>query len=263
MADLKDEIAALRNEVERLKAIEAIRRNMYIYTLLMDFALYEQVLELFTEDATVEVGGRGVYVGPEQRRKLWMEIWGPAYGGANNMLDAGTIIWHHAFSGIVEVSDDLKTATSRFKYDGAVGKYGIGWTSKQYGNYFLEWRRDDNGVWWISKLHLAFFAMAAGGDFIENLSYGGRVSHDIPPDRPMTFHHPFPEVTTHPWQFNHPTTGKPLPEYVRPERFWRGNVPAEHGAPNSGEIIPEGDAEIRELAAKSGIVGDRTMFSRK
>lgn len=242
-AAVERRLRALEDEVDRLRAIEAVRRNVYIYTYLMDFALYDDVLDMVADDAeSAEVGRRGVYVGKESMRTLWKDVLGRFYGGDRSRLHPGYLLYHHALSGVIDISEDRRTARTRFKYIGQTAEVGRGWVASQYGTYYLDWKRDDEDRWWLTKLFLPYLANSSTGDLVDGFNYGGGPDAEFPPDRPTTFHRPYPDVATPPWTFPHPTTGRPITAYDRAERYWHDVHSAQ-----AGEVDEAGVERIREF----------------
>ena len=67
-------IENLRKRIQALEDLEAIKKLHQKYINLMDNLMYEEVLDLFTEDASVEVRNLGVKKGREQLREIYIDV---------------------------------------------------------------------------------------------------------------------------------------------------------------------------------------------
>ncbi len=230
---LERKVEMLEHKVGVQEDIEAIRKLMYTYTYYMDRALYDQALDLFSENVeSCEVGGRGVYLGKEGCRTLWMDIFGPAYGGAEGKLKFGWMVAHFVTKLVVTVAPDRESAKSRGHYFSMGGILGYPqYASSQVGIYQLEYVKED-GVWKISKFWLPMTTTGFNHTtWAQNPSYSGCPSEAFPPDLPTTAYHPFPEVYVVPFHYPNPVTGEEIPQngYTDPRRYWLGNWPDEWG----------------------------------
>lgn len=242
---LEEKVASLEHKLGLLEDKEAIRTLMYTYTYYMDRALYDQALDLFSDNVeSCEVGGRGVYLGKEGCRTLWKDVFGPAYGGSENQLKFGWMVDHHVTKLVITVDPDGRKAQSRGHYFSMGGIFNHPeYTGMQSGIYQLEYVKED-GAWKISKFWLPL--STTGYNFTtwaETPSYSGCPSAEYPPDRPSTYYHPFPEVYVVPFHYPNPVTGEEVPQngYLDPTRYWQGNWPSEWGrcgrqASSDGEI---------------------------
>lgn len=181
-------------EVSRLEAHDAVENLQAIYGYYFDKNQWDAVAALFTEDATYEIGQRGVYKGRNRIREA-LNLIGPAGaqpGLLNNELQLQPII---------HVSRDGKTAKARWRtteIKGEHGKYGA-WGSGIYENeYALV-----DGQWKISKLHyyLTFRANYEGGWSKSPLPIE-KPSEALPADAPPTeVYGSLPEVYLPPFHY--------------------------------------------------------------
>ncbi len=230
---LEKKLQGLEKRVIRQEDTEAIRTLMYTYAHYMDRALYDQVLDLFSDNMeSCEIGGRGIYLGKEGCRTLWKQVFGPAYGGSNNQLKFGWLVDHHVTKLVITLAPDGKTAESRGHYFSLGGIYNHPeYTGIQMGIYQLGYAKE-NGVWKISKFWLPL--STTGYDFTDwasNPSYSGCPSEEYPPDLPTSNYHPFPEVYVVPFHYPNPVTGEQVPQngFTDPTRYWQGNWPDNWG----------------------------------
>jgi hypothetical protein len=171
-------LAAWDIEVSRLEAHDAVENLQAIYGYYFDKNQWDQVAGLFTDNATYEIGQRGVYKGKKRIRQA-LDLIGPAGaqpGLLNNELQLQPVI---------HVSKDGKTAKARWRtleMKGEHGKSGA-WGEGIYENEYAL----DNGVWKISKLH---YYLTFRADYDKGWSKGTlpieKVSATLPPDAPPT-----------------------------------------------------------------------------
>jgi SnoaL-like domain len=237
LAKLQSQLSAMEKHFDELQTrlvrqedIEKIRILAFSYGDYMDNALYDQVLAMFSPHMeSCEISGYGVFKGLEGCRRLWNQGMGASYGGAQNQLAFGRFVKHFLVKDIIVVSSDGRTAHGRFDYMGTGGRYGDpNGVNQQFGVYNFEFVKE-NGVWMFSKFHVTFDAV--------NFNYRDWASNPIircpspnaKADEPTTFFHPFPETGIIPFLDPNPVSGKPIPNYVNPTRFWQGNWPGEFG----------------------------------
>jgi hypothetical protein len=67
LARAADRIASIDAQANRIDAYNQLRNLQRMYGYYYDEALWDQVIDLFAVDATVEVGAHGVYVGSTSR----------------------------------------------------------------------------------------------------------------------------------------------------------------------------------------------------
>jgi hypothetical protein len=210
-ADTGERIAAARARLEALEKrsarigdlneIENLQRTFGYY---FDKMLWEQVLDLMTEDATLEIGSSGVYAGKQSIRGYLYGI----SGGTEGPIE-GELFEHLQLQPVVTVADDGTTATGRWRALLMTGTSGSGsggnWGEGPYENEYVR----EDGVWKIARLHWygTFFAPYEGGwlnadpaDF-DAYSAGGGTT----PDRPAnTGSAPFPSASVPPFSFENP-----------------------------------------------------------
>ncbi len=131
-------LANLEKRIQTIEDLESIKKLHQNYVNLMDNLRYEQVLELFTEDAAVEVRQSGVKRG----RKEISEVYN---GLAKKRGDT-------RYDGHLAIEPDIKVDGDRAEGTWLIymlfSKPSIQWVQ---GRNECEYRRV-NGVWKISKL---------------------------------------------------------------------------------------------------------------
>lgn len=99
--DVQQRLEALEQEVERLKAIEAIRVLRSRYHECVNEGLYTQIRELFVPDGSLDFDYLGQATGPEKLAKF--------FGNADGLLQ---FIKQFIHGHIVEVSGDTASGVS-------------------------------------------------------------------------------------------------------------------------------------------------------
>jgi len=147
------------------------------YGYYVDKGLFDKAADLFARDGTLEIAGRGVYVGQERVRQYLHQL--PAYGD-------GTIFNHMQLQPVVHIDSNAGTANGRWRtlmMVGFLGKEGR-WGEATYENTYVR----EDGRWRIASLHgiINFYA-----EYDEGWHRGGvpllRSTDGIEPDRPPSF----------------------------------------------------------------------------
>jgi hypothetical protein len=197
---MQKELSALLGRIEALEA-RALEAEDYrdlvnlqcAYGYYVDKALWDQAAELFAEDGTLEIAGRGIYVGRERVRAYLKCL--PDYGH-------GVIFNHMQLQPVIHADSAAGTAKARWRTF-----IMIGWLGKQArwgeATYENEYRRVD-GKWRIAKLHgvINFYAEYEGG-----WAKGGvpllRSVDGLEPDLPPSFEYEaYPEPVITPFHYD-------------------------------------------------------------
>jgi hypothetical protein len=189
-------------QLEDERAIEILQRT---YGYYVDKNLRRQIADLFTEDGTLEIGGRGVFVGRERvvRYLQWQ-------GDPLQKVTQGRLYDHTQMQPVIHVAPDGLTAKGRWRALVFGGDYGA---SSVFGDciYENEYRKV-GGVWQISKLH-AYFVMYTDmqNGWGVRATPNTRPDANVPPDRPPTVvYDMYPGVITAPLHYENPVTGRPV-----------------------------------------------------
>lgn len=189
-------------QLEDERAIEILQRT---YGYYVDKNLRTEIADLFTEDGTLEIGGRGVFVGRQRivRYLQWQ-------GDPVQKVVQGRLYDHTQLQPIIHVAPDGLTAKGRWRALVFGGDYG---GRSIFGDciYENEYRKV-KGVWQISKLH-AYFVMYSDLErgWGVYATPNTRPDDRVPPDRPPTVvYDMYPGVITAPMHFGNPVTGRPV-----------------------------------------------------
>lgn len=194
--------------IEDENALENLQRT---YGFLVDKGLWHDVSDLFTDDGTLEIGGRGVFVGKSRiyQYLLFLGKEGPQYG---RLLD------HMQLQPVVHVAPDGRTAQGRWRFlarggeltfTGASGTLASGTGILGMGTYENEYIKED-GVWKIRKLHAYFRMYTRDVDGWGKFAMPNtRPEEKLPPDRPPTIvYEQYPSTYIPPFHYLNPVTGR-------------------------------------------------------
>jgi hypothetical protein len=220
LATLAARAAALEREVTTLEDVNAIKRLQRVYGFYTDKQLWSEAADLFAADGSIEVGGRGVYVGRE-RILAFLRTHGPETPQPKRLFDRMQL------QPIVHVAADGMTARGRWHVFAQEAMHG------EYANWGLgvlenEYVKDD-GVWKIRREHFftTMYTPYADGWGKTALPNAGP-SAELPPDRPPTLaYEAYPKAFVVPFHYAHPVTGAPVPTQPAPVVEAAGATPHE------------------------------------
>jgi hypothetical protein len=193
-----DRIAALGQRLERLQDAHEVEIVQRTYGYFVDKGMWTEVSDLFAENGTYEIGGRGIFVG----RKRVLEYLQVGLGTERPV--EGRLINHMQFQPIVTVSEDGKTAKLRMK---ALVMSSGGWGDVIYENSYVK----EDGIWKIASIR-APFVMYSGADGWAKVTTPNTrpESFPPPPDRmPTEVYLTYPSQYIVPFHYPNPVTGKP------------------------------------------------------
>ena len=228
---------AVQRQLQLLEDQAAIERLQRAYGYFVDKSMWEEVAKLFTADGTLEIGGRGVFVGPERVLQYMHFL-------SKDGPQPGTLSNHLQLQPIVTVNPDGATAHGRWRFVAQVGVapvepggeatiFGLAaddprrqqqqsnegqagdgvWGTGVYENDYVK----ENGVWKIKKLYsyfrmYTFYSQGWGRQAQPNT----RPETVLPPDRPPTVTYDmYPSVWFVPFHYPNPVTGNAV-NFVHP-----------------------------------------------
>ncbi len=189
-----DAIDARITRLEDANQVEIVQRT---YGYFVDKGLWTELSRLFTDDATLEIGGRGVFVSRDRVLEYMQTAFGP------DGVKEGRVQNHMQFQPVTDIAPDGLHAKMRARAYVMAGGWGLPLYENEY--------RKENGVWKISKLM---------GPFTMYTSWDGWHKFATPNTRPDTFLPPpdlppsvvyltYPSYYVIPYHYPNPVTGKP------------------------------------------------------
>jgi hypothetical protein len=204
LAAMQKRVERLEREIDTARSIQQIERLQRSYGYYLDKALWDRACDLLTDDCTVEIAGRGVYVGRERALVVFRDI----LGGGRIGLEQGQLYNHMNLQGVVTIGPGRDEAKGRWRALIQVGRLGTSalWAEGPYENRY----RREHGVWKIAALHwfATFYTPYADGWGKTSLPMSGP-STEFPPDRPPTIaYEPYPAPFVPPFHYPNPVTGR-------------------------------------------------------
>ena len=199
--DVKASLEKLTDRIERIQDFSEVEKLPRYYSYYVDKAQWRSVADLFAEDGTLEIGGRGVFVGRERAFEYLVTGLGPI--GPRD----GIIIDHQNLDPLTTLHDDGTAEVRAIAF--VMG--GNGWGHVYYENDYVK----EDGVWKIKTLH---------GPFNMYASYKeGWIDHVVintypekfppPPDLPPSvIYLTYPSYYVEPFHYPNPVTGNPMPK---------------------------------------------------
>ncbi len=197
---IAERLAALEARARLLADQAAVERLQRAYGYYVDQAQWHDVADLWTENGTLEIGGRGVFLGRERVREYMLTAFGEP--GRRD----GLLIDHQQLQVLATVNPDGRTAEARAT---AFVMSSGGWGDCYYENDYV---KGEDGIWRMKVLHGPFnmYAGYAKGwvdDVIIN-TYPEKFG--APPDLPPSVVYlAYPSYYAEPFHYRHPVTGRP------------------------------------------------------
>ena len=200
---LEAELDSLSSRIERLQDVEEIEILQRSYGYYVDKSLWYSLTDLWTEDGTLEIGGRGVFTGKD-RVFEYMNVGLSPVGPTQGLL-----MDHQQFQTLTTINPDGVTAELRGI---AFVMSSGGWGHCYYENDFVK----EDGVWKMKTLH-GPFNMYSGYQigWVDNLIYNTwPTKFPPPPDLPPSVVYlTYPSYYVEPYHYPNPVTGEPMPPH--------------------------------------------------
>ncbi len=207
----------LGERIDRLEGMNDIERLQNAYGYFVDKAQWTPLAELFAEDATLEIGGKGIFVGQDRVLEYMQQSFRP------DGIAPGVLINHMQFQPIVDISEDGTRGWIRSR---AYVMANESWGLPLYENEFVK----EDGVWKIARLTGPFTMYTnwdGWGEFALNNTWPDKFGP--PPDLPPSVVYlTYPAYYIIPFHYPHPVTGS----VFRPDR---GEVGAYFRPPGTAE----------------------------
>ncbi len=198
---LQARLDGLKERAERIRDSKEIKRLQRSYGYYLDEAMWDELTDLFSDNASVEYARDGLYRGKERIREYLYRL-----GNHRSGLAPGQLNEHFQLMPVVTLSDDGMSAKGRWRAVILAGQYQESalWGEGPYENEYVK----QDGVWKISKLRWYQTMMVpynGGWGLNEDVNQGIYVSPDFPPDEPQTDDFgSWPETFLPPFHFDNP-----------------------------------------------------------
>jgi SnoaL-like domain len=205
-AEAAPNLAQLEQQASQLAAIEAVKRLQRAYGYYLDRSDWDNIVDLLTDDATLEYGPAGVFVGKEHARALLYAI-----GYGKRGLRPQQLREHVQLQPVINIAPDGQSAKGRWRAIVLLGQFHE-YARWQTGPYECEYR-NEHGVWKISKLHwVETFTVPEQGGWKTKMEQSNVADRKLPaPDRPSSFvYEPWPAVSLPPYHYAGPDDIRPL-----------------------------------------------------
>jgi ketosteroid isomerase-like protein len=199
-------IAQLEQQATQLADLEAIKRLQRTYGYYLDRSDWDNIVDLLTDDATLEYGPAGVFVGKAHARALLYAI---GYGKSG--LRPQQLREHVQMQPVITLAPDGQSAKGRWRALVLLGQFHE-YARWQTGPYECEYRKE-HGVWKISKIHwVETFTVPEQGGWKTKMTQSNVADRKLPsPDRPSSFvYDPWPAVSLPPYHYAGPDAVQPL-----------------------------------------------------
>lgn len=215
-----EQLNALDARITRLEDLNQVERVQRTYGYFVDKSQWVPLSDLFTDDATLEIGGKGLFLGKDRVLEYMQTAFGP------DGTRAGLLAQHMQFQPIADISPDGKTAWIRSR---AYVMSAAGWGLPLYEN---EYRKGEDGKWRISRLSGPFTMYTSWEGWGKNaLNNTWPDKFDPPPDMPpSTVYLTYPAYYIVPFHYPNPVTGHTFKPDV-------GQVGAYHRPPGTPEQV--------------------------
>lgn len=202
LAAIEKDLAALGPRIERLDDLHEVEIVQHSYGYYVDKAQWKSLRDLFADDATLEIGGKGVFLG-KARVHEYMSVGMGAPGPRDGLL-----IDHQQFQCLPTIMEDGVTARARCI---AFVMSSGGWGHNYYEDVFVK----EGGVWKFKTLR-GPFNMYSGyrQGWVDNVTVNTYPEKFPPyPDLPPTvIYLTYPSYYAEPFHYPNPVTGRTAPK---------------------------------------------------
>lgn len=196
---LEAQVRALELKLKRLKAVDSLENLESAYGYYADMSMQDATSVLFTEDATLEILGRGVFIGSDRIYEYMRRLGAPT---------DGRLFTHMQLQPVITVAADGNSANIRARLFEMFGMNGqqAQWAEGVYENRFVL----DHGVWKYQGLngYQTFYSdydKGWGKHSVPLMNY----FPGYPPDMPHSIEYePYPAVFVAPFHYRNPVSGR-------------------------------------------------------
>ncbi len=198
-AQLEAKVRALELKLKRLQAVDKVENLESSYGYYADMSMQDATSSLFAENSSLEILGRGVFLGRDRVYEYMRRLGAPG---------PGRLFTHMQLQPVIDVSEDGTQAWERARLFEMFGIYHnqAQWAEGIYENRF----ELDNGVWKYRSLngYQTFYTPYEQGWGMKSnpmMNY----FPGYPPDLPHSIEYqPFPAIFVAPFHYRNPVSGK-------------------------------------------------------
>jgi hypothetical protein len=199
VANLEQQNAALQREAQGATDYVDIANLQATYGYYVDKSRWTDAADLFAADATLEIAGRGLFVGQDRIREYLSNL-GP--------LEYGRMYNHMQLQPVIHVAADGLSAKARWRSFMMVGHLGAEarWGEATYENEYVK----DGDVWKISKLHsyIGVYVDYETGWNVSAVEMPKQFENLTPDGAPTVTYSSYPDVFIAPYHYANPVSGR-------------------------------------------------------
>jgi hypothetical protein len=204
IAALEATVKAQQSRLQTLEDVDRINKLTRAYGYYVDKGQWTNVAALWSDDGSVEIAARGIYLGRKGAERLFLNVFGKGKDG----LAEGRLFNHMILQGIVDVDPGGTTAKGRWRAFVQLGQYQQSaiWSEGVYENEYVK----EGEVWKFKKMRFwpTFYTPYDQGWGKQALPNNGP-SEEFPPDLASTDVPPvFPGSFVPPYHYKNPVTGR-------------------------------------------------------
>jgi hypothetical protein len=215
VAEVEARARSLELQIDRLESTLEVENLENAYGYYADKSQQDAISALFADDATLEILGRGVFVGSDRVYEYMRRLGVPT---------PGTLFNHMQLQPVITLSPDGGTAQvrARLLVMFAAAERAAQWGEGTYENRFVR----EGGVWKYQSLsgYQTFYTNYEDG-WTRHSAGMFAPFPNYPPDRPQSVDYdPYPAPFTPPFHYANPVTGRQ--ENVSPQKLKPPGAPA-------------------------------------
>jgi hypothetical protein len=254
-------LAQLRSRVEALNDETSVQNLQHSYGYYLDRKLWDDVVDLFADDGSLEIAGHGVYVGKAGIRRALETLYGSS-------LRTGELFDHINLATVVTVTPDGRTAGARTSQLGQIGLNGefARWELATLENEFV---KSPRGTWQIKTVR---YYPRLATDYDKGWGSDAKPfpapAPGSKPDRQAQAFESYPKPFTVAFHYPNPVTGKAVRYPSGPQSKVQvlkpspGVLAALPGTSDHGQSFEPGLAEVtRQLAIAIGVDATENLNS--
>ena len=191
LEDMEQEILNLKKRITIMEDVEEIKKVMYKYFYFVDYSMWDDVIDLFAENCSLELLDSGVYLGKDGVARQFKG----RLGTKKKAIGRGYLGKITGCDPIVDIMPDGKTATAGFDNLTYIAYPQLDRSEWGNGRYEVDFVKED-GKWKICRLHYQsrFRTPFDSKGWHVTPDIGTLQTDEYPPDEPTTRFTPYPDM---------------------------------------------------------------------